>query len=157
MKLLRGFTLIELMATLSIMAVLAMVTVPLAQLATQRAKESELRNALMQIREAIDAYKRASDLGHIAVEVGASGYPPRLSDLVDGVVDQKSPNGRKLYFLRSLPPDPMADSAHERSSGGWGLRSYTSSAQDPKPGEDVYDVYTTSLGIGLNGVPYRQW
>ncbi|MEY4764795.1 MAG: hypothetical protein RI907_1468 [Pseudomonadota bacterium] len=154
----RGFTLIELMMTLAIMAVLAMVTLPLAQLGVQRAREQDLRTALIQIREALDAYKLAADQGHIQVPVGGSGYPPSLAVLVEGVKDMKSPTGRQIYFLRALPADPFASGAPVSGTpGGWGLRSYASTAAEPKPGDDVFDVYSQAEGKGLNGVPYRQW
>jgi general secretion pathway protein G len=153
----RGFTLIELMMTLAIMAVLALVSIPLAQTALQRAKEQELRRSLIQVRDAIDAYKKAADQGHIELMIGDTGYPPSLSELVDGVRDMKSPDGRKLYFLRAVPRDPMAANLEVKAEDSWGLRSYASSATDPQPGQDVYDVYSQSMGKGLNGVPYRQW
>lgn len=153
----RGFTLIELMMTLAIMSVLAMVSIPLAQSAVQQAKEQELRRALVQMREAIDAYKRAADQGHIELKIGDSGYPHSLRELVEGVPDQKSPNGRKLYFLRAVPRDPLSATSDVPADQTWGLRSYESSAAEPRPGSDVYDVYSMSTGKGLNNVLYRQW
>ena len=116
----------------------------------QRGKEKDLREALREIRGAIDAYKRATDEGAIERAADASGYPPTLATLVEGVPDKRKPDGPKIYFLRRVPADPL---------GGedWGLRSYASSAAEPQPGKDVYDVYSKSDGTGLNGVPYRQW
>lgn len=152
-----GFTFIELMMTLAIMGVLVLVAVPLGQVAVARDKERDLRNALIQIRDALDAYKRAADQGRIAVKLGESGYPKTLDELVEGVPDQRSPTKQNLYFLRALPRDPMARDQAGKPADSWGLRSYASPPDDPRDGEDVFDVHSKSDKMGLNGVPYRQW
>jgi general secretion pathway protein G len=153
----RGFTFIELMMTLAIMAVLATVTVPLAQLGVQRERERDLRLALDQLRQGIDAYKRASDEGRIVPKLGESGYPKSLAELVEGVQDQRSPTRANLYFLRRLPRDPMNPDTTAKPEESWGVRSYASPPDDPREGADVFDVFTKSAQVGLNGVPYRQW
>ncbi|MGE5639343.1 MAG: type II secretion system protein [Clostridia bacterium] len=150
MSLSRGFTLVELVITVAIVALLASVAIPLAEVAAQRSREQDLRHSLREIREAIDAYKKASDDGIIEKKSDQSGFPPTLEALVEGVKDQRKPDAPKVFFLRRVPRDPLAGDK-------WGLRSYASSSDDPKPGDDVYDVYSLAEGNGLNGVPYRQW
>ncbi|MBL4609888.1 MAG: type II secretion system protein [Pseudomonas sp.] len=152
-----GLTLIELLATLAIVATLASIVVPVAQVINQRQKESELRIALRQIRSAIDEYKKATDEGHILGKLNTNGYPESLELLVEGVDDAKDPAGKKLYFLRRLPRDPMHSDPALKASETWGKRSYASEPDDPKEGDDVYDVFSLSAHTGLNGVPYAEW
>ena len=146
----RGFTLVELLIVVAIMALLASIAAPLAELSYQRGKEQELRTALREIREAIDTYKRAADDGKIEKSADSSGYPPSLKTLVEGVPDKSTPEKSTLYFLRRIPRDPI-------SGEDWGVRAYASPANDPQPGKDVYDVYSMSEEIGLNKVPYKEW
>ncbi len=152
-----GFSLIELLVVLAIMGLLASLVVPVAQMAVQRQREQTLTRHLFEIRQALDAYKRAVDQGRIARPVGGSGYPPSLQVLVDGVVDLKDPEGRVLRFLRRVPGDPMTARADAAGDGAWGLRSHASDASNPRPGADVFDVHSTSAAVGLNGVPYAAW
>jgi general secretion pathway protein G len=153
----RGFTLIELVITVAIVALLASVALPVSELAVQRTKEQELRRTLRQIREAIDAYKQASDEGRIRKSVGDSGYPKKLEELAEGVEDQKSPKKEKIYFLRRIPRDPFNADSTLSAAATWGKRSYASPPDDPKEGEDVFDVFSLAQGKGINGQPYRDW
>ena len=152
-----GFTLIELVITVAIVAVLASVALPLNELIVQRGKEAELRRSLRDIREAIDASKQAFDDGRMVKRAGDSGYPKRLEDLVDGVEDQKDPKKGRIYFMRRLPRDPFADDPNLSPADSWGKRSYASPPDDPRDGEDVFDVFTRSTLTGLNGRPLREW
>lgn len=152
-----GFTLIELVITVAIVAVLASVAMPLNELVVQRGKEQDLRRALREMREAIDAYKQAGDEGRIQRRVGESGYPRRIQDLVEGVEDQKNPKKERIYFLRRIPRDPLAADSSLDSADTWGKRSYASPPEDPAEGDDVFDVYTRAPGKGINGRPYREW
>jgi general secretion pathway protein G len=152
-----GFTFIELVITAAILGVLAAAAMPMIELSLQRGKEQELRLALRQIREAIDAYKKAVDEGRVAVQADESGYPRRLEELAAGVEDIKSADKRKIYFLRRLPADPMFEGRTAIAAETWGKRSYDSSADAPREGRDVFDVYSSSKRKGLNGIAYDQW
>lgn len=152
-----GFTLIELLVTLAIIAVLASIAFPMVELKKQRERERELRMALIEIRTALNAYKKAGDEGRIMRRAGESGFPKTLQDLVDGVEDVKDPARRKLYFLRRIPRDPMFPDQNALGHLTWGKRSYSSPADKPAEGADVFDVFSKSLEIGLNGIPYREW
>ena len=159
----KGFTLIELVVTVAILAVLASSALPMVQMSVQRNKENQLRANLRQIRSALDAYKLATDEGRIKKNVDESGYPPNLNVLVAGVTDEKSADDAKIKFLRNIPLDPMtrvdADLAESNSEtiSNWGLRSYKSDAANPVSGDDVFDIYSKSEQIGINGVPYARW
>lgn len=153
----RGFTLIEMVVTVAVVAVLAAMAVPVMQVTNQRAKESELRLALRQLREGIDTYKRYSDEGRIARPADGNGYPPTLQALVDGVPDARAPGKGRIHVLRRLPRDPFSTDPSVDAAATWGLRSYASPAEAPAPGADVFDVYSRAPGLGLNGLPYRAW
>jgi general secretion pathway protein G len=146
-----GFTLAEMVMVAAVLAALAAVTLPVAKFTARRSKEMDLRLALRSMRYAIDEYKRYSDAGLIPVDLGTDGYPKDLEVLVEGV-DLVGQVDKKMKFLRRIPIDPMT------GKDEWGLRSYQDDFDSTSwGGEDVYDVYSTSAAIGLNGVPYWKW
>lgn len=146
-----GFTLIELMVAVAILMVLATMALPVARVKIKRDKEVELRRALREMRTAIDRYKDASDKGLIAVEADTEGYPPTLDVLVEGVPLAGKPD-RRVRFLRRIPVDPMTNAAD------WGLRAVQDEPDSLSwNGKNVFDVYSRSSGIGMNGKPYREW
>jgi general secretion pathway protein G len=154
----KGFTLVEMLVTLTLLALLASAVFPLAKMTVKREKEIELRRNLRLIREALDAYKKLADEQKIEFEEDSEGYPPDLETLVEGVeVTEQGLEGeegrtRIVKFLRRIPKDPMTNSFE------WGLRSYQDDADsDVWGGENVYDVYTKSMGTALDGTKYREW
>lgn len=153
----KGFTLIELLLTLALLATLATVAYPLTALMGKRDRELELQRSLREIRRAIDSYKDASDDGRIQKSLTDSGYPPSLEALVEGVKDQTDSSGKKLFFLRRIPRDPLCECPELAPADTWQLRSYRSSADDPQEGDDVFDVSSRSTREGLNGTLYSQW
>jgi general secretion pathway protein G len=156
----RGYTLIELLVVLAILGVLAAMSWPMAQMNAEREKERELKRALWQIRDAIDAYKSAKLAGVFGGMDSldtAPPYPPTLKDLTELVYDARPDHrGETLRFLRSVPRDPFADPTLPADKT-WGLRSFDSEADHPRAGTDVYDVYSTSMAVGLNGSALSQW
>ena len=147
----KGFTLAELVMVAAVLVILASVTLPVAKFTSRRTKEMELRAALREMRNAIDEHKRYSDLGLFPVDLGTQGYPAELEILVEGV-EVVGQVDRKIKMLRRIPLDPMTG---ERE---WGLRSYQDEPDATSwGGEDVYDVYSLSNGVGLNGIPYSEW
>ncbi|ABI58790.1 MULTISPECIES: prepilin-type N-terminal cleavage/methylation domain-containing protein [Nitrosomonas] len=153
----RGFTLVELMVVVVIMGILASAAMPLGEMVAKREKEQALRTALRQIRTAIDAYKQAADEGRVEKKADETGYPRKLEDLEMGVDDTKDPDKKKIFFMRRLPRDPMFPDSDVMAAETWGKRSYASSPDHPEEGDDVYDVYSLSEKVGLNGIPYNQW
>ena len=151
----RGFTIIEMIVTFTILAILAGAVIPLARTAVKREKEIELRRNLRTIREALDAYKKLADENKIEVEDKTEGYPPELKTLVEGVelkTESEGEEGEIVKFLRRIPKDPMTNSYD------WGLRSYQDDFDSQNwGGENVYDVYTKSPGTALDGTKYRDW
>ncbi len=163
----RGFTLIELVITLALVAILALAVMPFSELIVQRQKEQQLSAALREIRTALDAYKDSSDTGLIDKEAEASGYPPSLTVLVTGVPNAKDPKGGLLMFLRQVPRDPFfAGEPDTPAEDTWNVRAYgvppdqadaDASSVNDRGGKDVFDVSSKSDRTGINGVPYKQW
>lgn len=145
---LAGFTLIELIVATAILVILSSMALPLARVSIKREKEKELRYDLWQMRDAIDRYKDTADRGGFQVKVGTEGYPPDLETLVKGV----DVGGKKVRFLRKVPVDPMTGNTD------WGLRSMQDDPDsDSWGGQNVFDVYSKSLGTALNGSKYKEW
>lgn len=161
----RGFTLIELVITLAIAGLLALVALPMYEVTSTRLKETELRQALRTIRAGLDTYKAATDSGALAKSAGESGYPPSL-DVLTQVLEiaskrdfglNASESSRRMVILRQLPRDPFYLDKQVPAAQTWNTRAYGSRTDDPQPGTDVFDVSSTSTRIGLDGTPYSNW
>lgn len=153
----RGHTLIELLVVMAVLGVLSSVAAPLAEMTVRRERERELRRALWEIRDAIDAYRRASETGAITGPADGNHLPPSLEALTRAHDDLRpGRRGERIRFLRRVPRDPFAD-ARLPAEQSWGLRSHQSEDDRPEPGADVFDVYSRAAGLGLNGVPLRRW
>jgi len=147
----RGYTMVEMVVVCALLVIVAAVALPTAKYSIKRGKEMELRQALRQMRNAIDEFKRYSDAGLIPVELGTDGYPSELEILIEGV-EVIGQIDKSVRFLRRLPVDPMTGEAE------WGLRSFQDDFDsDSWGGENVFDVYSLSEGVGLDGVPYQEW
>lgn len=155
-----GVTLVELVITVSILALLASMALPLSQMVGKRTRELELRRNLRTIRTAIDAYKSEHDeavrAGNMIASVNRSGYPVTLEILVTGDTFGSRYQYRKR-FLRRIPVDPMNPPAAGKTPL-WGLRSYADNPDTSIWGrEDVYDIHSESDGVAIDGSSYRTW
>ena len=152
----RGLTLLEMILAMAILAVLASVVVPMAEVTAMRGKELELQRSLREIRTAIDYFKadfdKAVEEEKIIKAINETGYPETLEELVEGS-DWGGLYPYKRKYLRRLPQDPF-----DEYDEGWGLRSYE---DDPDStfysGNDIYDVYSQSSRYALDGTPYNTW
>jgi general secretion pathway protein G len=143
-----GLSLVELIVTVAILAILASAAVPVARFQVKRQKERELRYDLWQMRDAIDHYKDAADRNLIQTKVDSQNYPPDMDTLVKGVDIQS----KKVRFLRRIPVDPMTGKAE------WGMRSMQDDpTSDSWGGQSVFDVFSKSDGTGLDGTKYSTW
>ena len=144
-----GVTLLEMIVVITILLIMMGAAVPVLKVSVRRQREVELRRDLWEMRAAIDRYKDAADKNAFQQKLGSEGYPPDMDTLVNGV---EVAGGKKLRFLRRIPVDPMTGNTD------WGLRSMQDDPQsDSWGGQNVFDVYSKSTGVGLDGTKYKDW
>jgi general secretion pathway protein G len=126
---LRGFTLIELMIVMAVIAILVSIAVPIYTRSITRAKESVLRNNLFTMRTVIDEYTYDKQKA-----------PQSLQDLVSE------------GYLRTIPIDPMTG-----NSDGWKviIEDTMNAVNQTEPG--IFDVRSGSDKTSLEGTPYSDW
>ena len=125
----RGFTLIELMIVMAIIAVLVSMALPIYQKSIVRSKESVLKNNLFTMRTVIDEYTYDKQKA-----------PQNLDDLVNE------------GYLREVPVDPLTG-----SNQTWKIvmEDALTSVNQTEPG--IYDVRSGSDKTSLEGTPYSEW
>jgi general secretion pathway protein G len=164
-----GVTFLELLATMAIIMILVSVAMPLSKITAKRTKEIELRQALREMRVALDRFKddwnRDGDrpLGTLCINnrlscmdvASVNGYPKSLETLLLVELSGEAANIRGTTvrrYLRKIPTDPMTGEAE------WTARCYTDDPDESSwCGEDVFDVHSTSEATGLDGTPYNEW
>jgi general secretion pathway protein G len=155
----RGLTLIELLVTLVILSILAAAALPYAEMTIRREKELELRRALRDVRNAIDAFHDDWKTGKISKTSDAAsddGYPKTLQALIDGAEAADAKGGKRKY-LRSIPRDPLADPS-KPTNEQWMLRGYQDETDSITwGGKDVYDIRSGSEATALDGSRYKDW
>lgn len=125
----KGFTLIELMIVMTIVGILASLSVPNYNRAVIRAREAVLRETLYSFRSTIDQFY--ADQGK---------YPDSLSELVE------------KHYLRDMPTDPFT-----KAKDGWQTVAPQSTSEGGDVKGNVYDVHSGSNVIGTDGRPYSEW
>jgi general secretion pathway protein G len=151
-----GVTLVELVCVSAVLLALASLTIPVANTMVKRQKEIELRQALREMREALDRFQfdtiRYPGIRQQYLNVAnEEGYPEELMSLVEGV-EIGDAAGTRIKYLRRIPRDPITGDTE------WGTRSSRDRPDSMfSDGINIFDVYSLSDKVGLNGVPYSEW
>jgi len=158
----KGITLIELLVVIAIVGILASAAMPFSRMAVQRTKEIELRGNLRLLRTAIDEFKKDCDNKKLSTVEGYCkpeqyNYPESLEQLTEPLKLAGTADTTRKY-LRRIPRDPMTVLESPDKPNNWGLRSY-SDQPDSRDwgGGNVYDVYSKSEKVSLDGMQYRAW
>jgi general secretion pathway protein G len=125
----RGFTILELMIVLTIIAILATIAIPMYQAVVLRSKETVLKNNLHELRTTIDQYT-----------ADKKKAPQSLQDLVDA------------GYYRQIPVDPITN-----SKDTWETVTDTSISSPDQTQSGVVDVKSGSTAISSEGTPYNSW
>jgi len=127
----RGFTLIELMIVISMIAILVSVAIPAYRESVLHARESVLRQNLFTLRSLISQYT-----------LDKQKAPQALDDLVTG------------GYLKQIPVDPMTN-----RSDSWTADQDTDTIMslDQQGEGGIIDVHSGSSGVGSDGTAYNTW
>jgi len=174
-----GITLIELIVVIAIVGILASAVLPLSRMTVRRVQEMELRSSLRVIRTAIDAFHRdclPATAGPALVPVPGRAaaltaplklsseyckadqdYYPESLELLTQPLSLANSADKTRKYLRRIPQDPMTPTVSD-PSGNWGLRSYQD-APDSRDwgGGNVFDVYSKSEAVAIDGTKYNTW
>ncbi len=154
-----GFSLVEILMALAILAILAAVTMPYAETTVRRDKELELRQDLRQMRGAIDQFHDDWENGVIPkLGTGTSddGFPKTLAVLMEGV-ELSGPKPSRQKYLRRIPENPFGDKGLPPEEQ-WAFHSYADAPGSAFwGGQDVYDVYCPGDEKALDGSYYHDW
>jgi general secretion pathway protein G len=158
----RGLTLVEMLVVIAIVSILAAAVMPLSRMTVKRVKEIELRSGLRTIRSAIDAFRKdceptAKKLSMDYCKADQDYYPESLEQLTQPL-KLAGPGDKTRKYLRRIPRDPMMPSSDEGDANGWGLRSYSDAPDSTQwGGGNVYDAYSKSEAVALDGTKYHTW
>jgi general secretion pathway protein G len=158
----KGVTLVELLVVIAIVGILATAALPLSRVTVKRAKEIELRTNLRTLRTAIDAFKKDCDEKKLSTlegycKVERNNYPESLEQLTEPLKLASAVSQSRKY-LRRIPRDPMTAIDSPGNANNWGKRSYNDPPDSTQwGGDNVYDVYSKSEAVALDGSKYSTW
>ncbi len=159
----KGLTLIEMLVVITIIGVLAAAALPVSRMAVKRTREIELRSNLRTLRTAIDAFRKdclpgaASKLSSEYCKADQDYYPESLEILTEPLKLGSSVDKTRKY-LRRVPKDPMMPVESPDNTNNWGILSNRDEPDSKEwGGGNVYDVFSKSEALAIDGTKYNTW